>query len=56
MCFVKGQIINTLGCASHVELLLHILIIYLFVCLFILPFENGKTTHSSCAVLKLGGD
>ena len=49
-----AQIVNILGCASHVALLFHILI-YLFAYLFIPPFANGKTIHSSPATLKLTG-
>ena len=54
MFSVKGQIVNTLGCSSHLALLLHILI-YLFAYLFIPHFANGKTIHSSPATLKPTG-
>ena len=54
MFFVKGQTVNILGCSSHVALLFHILI-YLLAYLFIPPFDNGQTIHSSPATLKLTG-
>ena len=54
MFSVKGQIVNTLGCSSHLALLLHILS-YLFAYLFIPHFANGKTIHSSPATLKPTG-
>lgn len=54
MFSVKGQIVNILGCSSHVALLFHILI-YLFAYLFTPHFANGKTIHSSPATLKPTG-
>lgn len=45
MFFVKGQIVNILGCSSHVALLFHILIYLLTYLYHLLKMERPFTVH-----------